>query len=68
MQPGDIRTTNGDIFTMAQTADLARLVWRRFGEDLEAATAAWNRMLQTDITSGYFRKLIDWEPWEGERT
>jgi hypothetical protein len=56
--PGDIRTTNGKIFTQAQSAEMAKLVFLRFGEDLESATLAWRRMLQNSCSINQFAELV----------
>lgn len=58
--PGDITTTNGKVFTWAQSAELARMIFQRFGENLESATMAWNRMLQNNCDSHQFRKLLEY--------
>lgn len=39
--------------------NMARWIFVRFGEDLQAATAAWNRMMQTNIPTASFRTMLD---------
>ena len=47
-------TTANEIFTANQNATMARLIWLRFGRDAEAATAAWNRMMQNNCSPRQF--------------
>lgn len=60
--PGNIRTTAGETFTFEESADMARMVFKRFGNDLGAATAAWNRLMQTNCDTHQFQKLLDHRP------
>lgn len=53
-----ITTTSGKTFTHAEHQELARLIYKRFGENLSAATAAWRRLLQNDTTEGEFADLM----------
>ncbi|CAE7314011.1 unnamed protein product, partial [Symbiodinium microadriaticum] len=53
-----VTTTNGKPFTMTQHAEMARLVFLRFGEDAEAATAAWSRMLESNCEVADFMELV----------
>lgn len=56
----DIITTNGKVFPYRETCHLAALIYRRFGCDLAAAFAAWERMLQTTGTEpADFQRLVD---------
>ena len=50
-----------DVLTITTTDsyDLARLVFKRFGHDPEAATAAWRRMLQNSATVEDFMSLVE---------
>lgn len=57
----DIKTTDGSVFTYVQSVDLARLVWKRFGHDDDAALAAWRRMLENDCTMEDFIALVESE-------
>jgi hypothetical protein len=53
-----VRTTNGKPFTGEQSRELAKLVYQRFGCNLESATAAWQRMLQNSCTEQDFAELV----------
>ena len=55
-----ITTTDGKHFHMADHADMARLVYRRFGHDLVASTAAWRRLLQNSATEQDFLNLLNY--------
>jgi hypothetical protein len=54
----DITTTAGEVFGEADHRALARLIYRRFGLDPEAATAAWRRMLQNSATVTDFMAMV----------
>lgn len=54
-----ITTTARETFTDEDTRAMARLVFKRFGRDIGAATAAWRRMLQNSATESDFAKLLD---------
>ena len=54
----DVTTTNGDVFTIVEHVDLARLILKRFGYDLTAATEAWCRLLQNDTQPSDFAELV----------
>lgn len=54
-----ITTTAGEPFTPSDSADLARLVYKRFGRDSEAATAAWRRMLGNSCPVADFMALVE---------
>lgn len=54
----DVKTTSGRTFTEGQSAQLAYLIFLRFGENYEAALAAWWRLLQNNCTLGGFRSLV----------
>lgn len=53
-----ITTTDGEAFTIEESRQLARLVLKRFGNNLIAATRAWRRLLQNDCTIEDFQALI----------
>ncbi len=53
-----ITTTSGERFTDADSQELARLIFRRFGRDLGAATVAWRRLLQNSTTERDFERLL----------
>ena len=55
-----IKTTAGEVFPPAETIDLARLVYKRFGYDLPAAAAAWRRLLQNSATESDFLDLVNY--------
>lgn len=52
-----ITTTAKEPFTLFQSAELAHLIWLRFGRDDRAATEAWLRLLENDTTIGEFVRL-----------
>lgn len=54
----DIRTASGDIFTAKEHAELARLIYRRWGSNIEAAANAWRRLFQNSTTEKEFEKLL----------
>lgn len=53
----NVTTTARETFTHEDSADLAWLVYRRFGRDAAAATAAWNRLLQNNCDEAQFMRL-----------
>jgi len=52
-----VRTTSGETFTGADSARLAALILRRFGGEIEAAAAAWRRMLGNGCGDADFAAL-----------
>lgn len=54
-----ITTTAGERFTVAEHANMARLVFKRFGRDEEAAAAAWRRLLQNSCPVADFMELVE---------
>lgn len=52
-----VTTTAGERFTGQEHAQLAALVFKRFGWDVEQATAAWSRMLGSNVTAEQFQTL-----------
>ncbi len=47
-------TTNRETFTVGESVDMARLVYKRFGRDSKAASSAWARLMQsTPDEEGY---------------
>ena len=54
-----VTTTNKEVFSVDESAELARLVFKRFGRDEEVATAAWRRMLGNSCTVSQFRQLVN---------
>lgn len=56
----DITTTEGKVFTHEQSADLALMIYQRFGREMEPAAAAWRRMLQNNCeTTDYIDLLVN---------
>lgn len=55
---GYIKTTKGETFSHDDSANMAWMVYRRFGRDLVVATAAWNRLLQNNCDVTQFHKLV----------
>lgn len=51
--------TNGSVFREEDHLRLAWLIYRRFGNDIQAGAAAWRRMLQNDCTDLDFEELVD---------
>lgn len=58
MDKGSIITTAGEHWTFEDSRRLAKLIYRRWGNDAEAATEAWRRMLQNSATVTDFLELI----------
>lgn len=54
----DVTTTAGETFSYEDHADMALMVYRRFGYDVDAAAAAWRRMLQNNASTGDFMDLL----------
>jgi hypothetical protein len=52
-----VRTTARESFTGQEHREMALLVYKRFGRNLESATAAWQRMLQNSCTEQDFAEL-----------
>ena len=59
MSATDIITTSGHPFTWAEHVMLARLIYKRFGNDANAAAGAWRRMLQNSATVGDLMRLVN---------
>lgn len=53
-----ITTTAREEFTEEDSRDLARMVLRRFGYELDAATAAWRRLLGNSCPEHDFLDLV----------
>ena len=56
--PDPITTTNREVWTQAESEDLAARVFKRFGRDIPAAAAAWRRLLQNNCSDEQFRDLL----------
>lgn len=59
MIDNDIKTVNGDSFTYQQSCNLAYMIYRRFGQDLNSAHRAWCRMLQNNCTVNQYSDLVE---------
>ena len=51
-------TNEGQIFSGHEHQQLARLIMKRFGNDLAAAASAWRRLLNNDCPDSLFRELL----------
>ena len=58
-----VTTTSGKPFTNGEVSLLARLIYRRFGDNAFAATAAWRRLLQNDAEVDDFLTLCKFDSW-----
>lgn len=56
--PNGVETTAGEVFSGENTELMALLIYKRFGRDQEAATAAWRRLLGNSATTDDFMKLV----------
>ena len=54
-----ITTTCGERFTREDSAQLAYMIYVRFGRDVAAGAAAWRRMLQNSCTDAQFEELVN---------
>ena len=54
----NVITTKGERFTEAENFKLAKLIYKRFGNDLIEATAAWNRLLENNCSQSDFLRLV----------
>ena len=59
MHATDIITTAGHPFTWGEHVLLARMIYKRFGNDANAAAAAWRRMLGNNATVAEFMRLVN---------
>lgn len=55
-----VTTTAGETFGYKQFAQLAHLIWLRFGKDDEAAVLAWRRLHQNNATLDDFKQMRSW--------
>lgn len=53
-----VTTTAGEVFTSGETEDLARLIFKRFGNDFEAARQAMERLLESSIDCDTFYSVL----------
>lgn len=54
-------TDNGETFTEAQSRELARLIFLRFGRDQKAAHRAWCRLLYNNCALEQYMQLVEQE-------
>ncbi len=59
INPGllNVTTTDKELFRAAESAKLAFLILKRFGNDRELAALKWSRMLGNDTPTDTFHKL-----------
>ena len=57
-KPESITTTCGEEFTWEDSQSMARLVFRRWGRDKEAALCAWRRLMQNSTDMSGFIELL----------
>ncbi len=53
-----ISTTKGERFSHEDSADLAWMIYRRFGRNIVAAADAWRRLLQNNCSNTQFHQLV----------
>lgn len=53
-----VTTIKGDTFTGRELVVLVQLIYSRFGLDMEAARAAYARLLQSDVALEDFERLV----------
>jgi len=56
--PLDVTTTARETFTHEESCKLAALIYKRFGRDLAVATAAWRRMMESNVSERAFGELV----------
>ncbi len=56
--PNGVTTTSGEVFSGDNNTLMALLVYKRFGRDQGAATAAWRRLLGNSATTAEFMRLV----------
>lgn len=54
----NVTTTAKETFTADEHKQLARLVFKRFGKDLGAATVAWRRLFQNCTNEAQFAEMV----------
>lgn len=54
-----VTTTCGEVFSENDAADLAFMVYRRFGRDINAAHLAWMRLLVNNCPIYSFEGLVN---------
>lgn len=60
MNPDDVAvwTTSGEPFTYRQAAQLAWMIYVRFGRNYHSACAAWSRLLENNTDYNDFVQLV----------
>ena len=53
-----ITTVNGEKFSHQDSCNMAYMIYKRFGKDIDSAHSAWCRMLQNNCTVNQFIALI----------
>lgn len=53
-----IKTVSGETFSSQDSCQLAFLIYRRFGRDMESAHKAWMRLLENNCSFSSFEKLV----------
>jgi len=53
-----VTTTAGEVFTSSETQDLARLIFKRFGNNFDAARQALERLLESSIDEDAFYSIL----------
>ena len=54
-----VTTTNGEVFTGEEHAQLAHLIWARWGKNYIAAHVAWKRLFENSASLSQFTSLVD---------
>jgi hypothetical protein len=55
----EIHTTANERFTAAESRELARLILKRWGNDLPAAACAWRRLMQNNCSDAAFQRIVE---------
>lgn len=53
-----VKTTASETFTGQESRRLARLIYRRFGNDRAVALLAWRRLLENNCSQSAFERLL----------
>jgi hypothetical protein len=54
----DITTVCGEKFNYEDSCDMAFMIYRRFGREMEDAHIAWKRLLQNSCEFSQFEKMV----------
>lgn len=63
----DVYTENKEVFTESDSCDLAWLIYRRFGRNLDNACQAWRRLLINDCSVNEYKNLVNCSNLNDER-